>query len=347
MSNAGARTAHSNTAIVPSATLSVALTGGVRQAASALDSGRIGSVSGTLTASMRPLLAATAGTPHLALALDALDLRGLRVQYGESNALSLVGVGCLAYFFAPPIYSFRIDSPEDIITVAGFLITSLIVTGLLRRTQATKGELANLLEERKRALEALRESEEQWRAVFENNPTMYFMVDASGTILSVNPFGAEKLGYTVEELVGSPVLNVFCEADREAVQRNVAVCLEQLGRAMSWELRKVRKDSTVLWVRETAKAVVLKNRPSGAFSKIEPPTSTTRLTRAASARHCVVGPGTASAQSKASASSLRWQKYGPRNSSGSATTSAPARAASATPCRARSRFSAGAPSQRI
>jgi PAS domain S-box-containing protein len=122
-------------------------------------------------------------------------------------------------------------------------------------------ETNNDITERKRAERALRESEEQWRAVFENNPTMYFMVDAAGTVLSVNPFGAEKLGYTVSELVGSPVLNVFYEADRQAVQGNVANCFEQLGRAMNWEARKVRKDGTVLWVRETARAVLLKNRP--------------------------------------------------------------------------------------
>src|SRR5260370_27753739 len=90
---------------------------------------------------------------------------------------------------------------------------------------------------------------------------MYFIVDASGTVLSVNPFGAEQLGYNVEELVGQPVLGVFPESDREAVQRNVAICLEKLGQAKSWEARKVRKDGTVLWVRETAKAVLRENGP--------------------------------------------------------------------------------------
>ncbi len=69
--------------------------------------------------------------------------------------------------------------------------------------------------ERKRVEEALRDSEEQWRAVFENNPTMYFMVDASGTVVSVNPFGAEQLGYTVDELINRPVQDIFHEADRE------------------------------------------------------------------------------------------------------------------------------------
>jgi PAS domain S-box-containing protein len=117
------------------------------------------------------------------------------------------------------------------------------------------------LSEQKRAEEALRESEEQWRAVFENNPTMYFMLDAAGTILSVNPFGAERLGYAVDELAGHPVLDVFHEADRDAVQRNVAVCFEQLGRTMTWEFRKLRKDGTMLWVRETARAMLIKHRP--------------------------------------------------------------------------------------
>jgi PAS domain S-box-containing protein len=114
---------------------------------------------------------------------------------------------------------------------------------------------------RKRAEQELRDGEEQWRAVFENNPTMYFMVDAAGTIDSVNPFGAKQLGYTVDQLVGRSVLEVSHEADRAAVQRNFAFCFEELGRTMKWECRKVRRDATVLWARETARAMLIKQRP--------------------------------------------------------------------------------------
>ena len=121
-------------------------------------------------------------------------------------------------------------------------------------------ETNNDITEQQRAAVALRESEEQWRAVFENNPTMYFIVDASGAVLSVNPFGAEQLGYAVGELIGRPVFDVFHEDDRQSVQRAVAACLEQMGPAKRWESRKVRKDGSVLWVRETARAMLLKGR---------------------------------------------------------------------------------------
>ncbi len=113
----------------------------------------------------------------------------------------------------------------------------------------------------KRAEAALRDSEEQWKAVFENSPTMYFMLDSAQTILSVNPFGAEQLGYAPEELTGHPVEILIHEADRDNALRNKTECLERLGQTMSWELRKLRKDGSAIWARETGRAMLLKNRP--------------------------------------------------------------------------------------
>jgi PAS domain S-box-containing protein len=109
--------------------------------------------------------------------------------------------------------------------------------------------------ERKRTEQALREREEQWREIFEHNPVMYFMVSPTGTVLSVNGFGAAQLGYTAAELVGQSVLNVFFEEDHEAVKDQLATCVQEPGSSHSWEIRKIRKDGTLLWVRENAKAV--------------------------------------------------------------------------------------------
>jgi len=124
---------------------------------------------------------------------------------------------------------------------------------------STRRRMEAALEDRaraeQRAILALRESEAQWKEVFEHNPVMYFMVDADGIVLSVNTFGAAQLGYLASELRGQSVLRVFFEADHDAVRKSVEICLAHIDRAHSWEIRKVRKDGSALWVRENAKAV--------------------------------------------------------------------------------------------
>ncbi|MBR1127861.1 PAS domain-containing sensor histidine kinase [Bradyrhizobium iriomotense] len=102
----------------------------------------------------------------------------------------------------------------------------------------------------------LRDAMKQWREVFEHNPVMYFMVDPAGTVLNVNTFGAAQLGYTTDELIGQSVLNVFFEEDHDFVRQCVALCLKTVNQSHTWEIRKFRKDGSVLWVRENAKAML-------------------------------------------------------------------------------------------
>jgi len=101
----------------------------------------------------------------------------------------------------------------------------------------------------------LRLSEERYRVLYQENPAMYFTVDERGTVLSVNKFGAEQLGYSVEELLRQPVLKVFHHDDQDAVLQQLTRCLENPGYLFHWELRKVRKDGSLMWVKEDARAV--------------------------------------------------------------------------------------------
>ena len=115
--------------------------------------------------------------------------------------------------------------------------------------------MENDVSERERIEEALRNSEERYRALYEDNPFMYFTLDAWGTVLSVNRYGAEQLGFSVKELVGRPVLDVFYEEDKETVSWRLDECLRKPGKTCGWEARKVRKDGSRMWVRETLRAV--------------------------------------------------------------------------------------------
>ncbi|HUP07437.1 MAG TPA: PAS domain S-box protein, partial [Caldimonas sp.] len=119
----------------------------------------------------------------------------------------------------------------------------------------------NDITDRQLAEQARLELEEQWRAAFASNPTMYFIVDAQGTVSSVNIYGAEQLGYEARDLIGRPVLDIFVPEDRERVRQNAERCFANVGQRSRWEARKVRKDGSTLWVRETANAVLLKNQP--------------------------------------------------------------------------------------
>jgi PAS domain S-box-containing protein len=146
------------------------------------------------------------------------------------------------------------------LTAVVLLIASLLASLIMmRRVGTTRRQMEAVLHGRARAeqhaIEAQRHSEAQWKEVFEHNPVMYFMVDAAGTVLSVNTFGAAQLGYTVSELLGQSVLKVFPADEQHAAQSNVAICLENIGQTHNWEIRKVRKDGSALWVRENAKAV--------------------------------------------------------------------------------------------
>ena len=107
--------------------------------------------------------------------------------------------------------------------------------------------------ERKRTEEALRASEERYRVLYDETPTMYFKLASDGRVLSVNRFGAEQLGYQTEELIGHSVLGLFHEDDKEAVAANLSECLATPEITRYWEFRKLRKDRSIIWVRETAR----------------------------------------------------------------------------------------------
>jgi len=114
---------------------------------------------------------------------------------------------------------------------------------------------ATLAIDNARLYEEVRLSEERYRALYEDNPSMYFTVEPNGKVLSVNRYGAEQLGYTVGELLGQSVLQVFYEEDKPRVLEQMQHCLNNRGQLQYWELRKVRKNGSVLWVGENARAV--------------------------------------------------------------------------------------------
>src|SRR5580704_14827966 len=126
--------------------------------------------------------------------LIVLVLLSLVSNFSSLIVLSFVGVGCLSYFFAPPIYSFRVDYPQDIITISAFVITSFVVNFLVTRVRVERESLRDANQalriesvERKRAEQAQRESEDKLRQMIETGPNLLWSAGSEGKKADVQP----------------------------------------------------------------------------------------------------------------------------------------------------------------
>jgi PAS domain S-box-containing protein len=133
--------------------------------------------------------------------LVILVLLSLISNLSSIIVLSFIGVGCLSYFFAPPIYSFRVDYTQDLITISAFVITSFVVNFLIRRVRAERETLRDANQrlevtnealrienlERKRAEQGQRESEDKLRQIIETGPNLLWSAGSEGKKTDVQP----------------------------------------------------------------------------------------------------------------------------------------------------------------
>ncbi|MFC1833238.1 PAS domain S-box protein [Thermodesulfobacteriota bacterium] len=109
--------------------------------------------------------------------------------------------------------------------------------------------------DRKRAEEALRKSEEHYRAVFDNAGIGIDSLDRNGRILKVNRALSEMLGYTEDELRHLGFLDITHPDDRELSKRPLESVLAGEIDSYRTEKRYLCKDGTFLWADLSASAV--------------------------------------------------------------------------------------------
>ena len=104
------------------------------------------------------------------------------------------------------------------------------------------------LEERKRAEDALRKSEERWRSVFENSAIGVALTDLNGRFLATNHVFQAMVGYTEEELRAVNFLDLTHEDYRQANWALITELVEGKRRQFQIEKKYRRKDGSLIWV---------------------------------------------------------------------------------------------------
>ncbi|MCU7853730.1 MAG: EAL domain-containing protein [Candidatus Thiodiazotropha sp. (ex Monitilora ramsayi)] len=138
--------------------------------------------------------------------------------------------------------------------ILGLLVSPLfLVWFAVRRWRESAAEV-KLRSKREQELilnrEALLESENQYREIVENIPDLLYRTDMEGKIVFVSPSVYKLTGYTVSDLTGRMVEEIFINpGEREALFSE----LKEKGYAANFETELKHKDASRLWVSSNAR----------------------------------------------------------------------------------------------
>jgi PAS domain S-box-containing protein len=102
--------------------------------------------------------------------------------------------------------------------------------------------------ERKRAEEALRESEKRFRVLIENSQDVITLVGADGTLLYDSPAITRVMGYAPDERVGRKVFEFIHSDERQTFTERFEAFVQQPGAVVTTQGRFLHKDGSWLWI---------------------------------------------------------------------------------------------------
>ena len=102
-------------------------------------------------------------------------------------------------------------------------------------------EINTNITDRKRADEALRQSEHKYRTLFEDSRDAIYMTTREGEFLDVNQSALDLFGYTVEEMRGLDVRKIYANPEDRGPFRQA---IERHGSVRDYEMKFRKKDGT-------------------------------------------------------------------------------------------------------
>lgn len=147
------------------------------------------------------------------------------------------------------------DTDLDLLQILGNNISVALVNDrLYAEMKQQRDQLAAEIAERQRAEQALRESQERYRRVVEDQTEFLVRWKPDGTRTFVNESYCRYFGKTREELIGSNFMLQVAEEDRERVRRKIA-SMTPVNAVQTDEHRVILPDGRIGWNEWTDRAL--------------------------------------------------------------------------------------------
>ena len=115
--------------------------------------------------------------------------------------------------------------------------------------------------ERKRAEEALKESEEKYRDLVENLTEVIYALKPSGEVIYVSPAVKSLIGYSPKEIKGQSFAGLMHEDDLPQASKRIQKILS--GASVTGEYRIRAKSGQIRWIRTSSRPVFKENHITG------------------------------------------------------------------------------------
>jgi PAS domain S-box-containing protein len=143
-----------------------------------------------------------------------------------------------------------------IVLIVGSVSILIWNRSLNKKVQQRTTELTKEITERKEMEKQLRDSEERYRNLYEEAPNAYFSVGADGLIERANRSAVELLGYSLDEMIGKPVFNLYADTpDSRAKARQLFQRFLAGEDIRGEEMEMCRADGNIVWISLTVRSI--------------------------------------------------------------------------------------------
>jgi PAS domain S-box-containing protein len=174
--------------------------------------------------------------------------------HGRSKACSI----------CPAEKTLKTGEPHDVVDISSYKKNWVLRSYPVRDERGSLSgvvEIVTDITERRKAEEAMRQSEQKYRELFENASDIIFILDFNGKILSCNDAASRTYGYMPEQMQGLNLETLLDKSDLPVVRKLFRRKRDELDVPNPLEFLTYTRTGEAVWLEVNARSVVENGKP--------------------------------------------------------------------------------------